>query len=83
MYYGNMEKFQNLMGTHVGHRYIIQANRFMTAVALIVQRIYYSDFTNAGTVFKDYLFVTRWGTIMTIITLICALFIPLRESGQF
>jgi len=71
------------MGIHVGHRYIIQANRFLTAVALIIQRIYYSDFTSAATVFKDYLYVTRWGTIMTAITLICALFIPLRTSGQF
>jgi hypothetical protein len=71
------------MGIHVGHRYIIQANRIITALALIIQRIYYSDFTSVGSVFKDYLFATRWGTIMTIIVLICALFIPLRKSGQF
>ena len=56
--------------------------RFVTAVTLIVQRIYYSNFTSAATVFKDYLYVTRWGTILTVITLSCALFIPFRVDGQ-
>ena len=71
-----------MMGIHVGNKYVIQINRIIISLTLIVQRIYYSDFTSLRTVSKDYIYVTRWGTIMTIIALVCSFFVPLRKLPE-